>query len=279
MSKVADKKEQERWGFSSYKAENEWRFRFGHSSSPLDLFRIKYSWKDLGLWLFQVSIGQEEAQVLFSIAGFGKSLHLAFNHLPIPKLLTHYKVPFTYVKSSQEYYWQARGLTTGVIVSANPPTVFDEWYVRLELLHCSDSTWGNEKCFNGPFIMWNPVQLLFGELNSNSFLVTKCEAEVKLPERTYPVFVEVERITLSRPRYWKKQSFYRASIEVIDTTAPIPTGGEKFGIPRGRYSASCPLNYPNDSFCPEEVTDELLQQLALDKFRNDIKKERVKRGY
>ena len=191
---------------------------------------------------------------------------------------TEVQKPENYKWTDAEYLSEPRILKTGIsLIGIEGFDILDDWFINFELLHADDFYGGHSKNKGISFNAYLP-EWIFGKRQQKRNESPVHEAVVKLEECDYPVEVKVAEVTLSRPRFWKTKTFLSASVDIPEGGTPIPTGQFKYGGPNDRYGSSFPLGDPDKAEHLDKPIDWLVQ-LAIQKFKSDILKDRERYGY
>lgn len=240
-----------------------WRWWLVSRHSSLKLISLEVSWR-FSMWMAEISLGDEETQLGFTLAAFGLFLHAGFNYLPIPKFLTHYVRGSQYSEKPRliEY---PRCLDFGINAVVDRGLLEDGLFVQLKFFSKSDMSGHHEYC-SGPKISFNPFDSIFGEVVYNSEIIQEFDTQIELPEASYPMHFEIRRDSWSRPRYWGEKIVYRCDAEVPEGGAPIPNGACKFCDSNDIYRICVPIS--EDDFLPLNLVD-FAKQKIIDHINED----------
>lgn len=253
----------------SLNRDQSWQWWLTYRESNLNLISFEVSWGNM-MWHAYMRLGQEEKQLSFSVAGFGLFFYVGFNHLPIPKFLTHYQVMSRYLDTPR-LLDMPRNLKLGLSYIKAKHWILEDSFLSVSLFSCK-SMGGFDQPKGGPEFSLNPMNWIFGEIAYSNTTLQSAEVSLKFPEGAYPVKLDVERAEWKRPRYWKSLIVHRCSYQILDESKPIPTGNFKYGMPNDTYAATFP--FQDDGGLPDDAIE-----VGKSKATRGIEREREKHGF
>lgn len=256
------------WTHSHY--ENKcWRWWLSLEGKPLNLVALEVSWQ-YPHWSAEISLGDEETQLGFTLTGFGVLLYAGFNYLPIPRILTHYFRESTHCSPPRMIEYPRR-LDFGVSLIKGEHPILEPSIILLKLFS-KNSFGGFDEYWSGPEIHLNPVGWIFGKETYQSEVLEEQDTELVFPEGSYPVRIEIRRDRWSRTRYWGELIVHRCDMHILDEEQPIPTGGFKFGSPNDTFGICIPL--ADDGSLPENPIEAAKQKMI-----ESINRDRKENGF